>query len=154
MEKPYGLTMRSIVKNDEGKILVLRRHPKSKTNPHKWELPGGKIEKGEFFDEALIREVKEETNLDVKVGDFCEAVQDDYPHKRTVQLIMYSKDITGEVKISDEHDDWMWASADEIKSLEITSSLEKIIEKRNGELWLIFSHYKNIHMKLKNWFKW
>ncbi len=135
MEKPYGLTMRSIVKNNEGKILVLRRHPKSKTNPHKWELPGGKIEKGEFFDEALIREVKEETDLDVKVGDFCEAVQDDYPHKRTVQLIMYSKDITGEVKISDEHDDWMWASADEIKSLDITSSLEKIIEKRDGEIW-------------------
>ena len=135
MEKPYGLTMRSVVKNDEGKILVLRRHPKSKTNPHKWELPGGKIEKGEFFDEALIREVKEETGLDVKVGDFCEAVQDDYPHKRTVQLIMYSKDIIGEVKISDEHDDWMWASADEIKSLDITSSLEKIIEKRDGEIW-------------------
>ena len=138
MEKPYGLTMRSIVKNEKDKILVLRRHPKSKTNPHKWELPGGKIEKGEFFDEALIREVKEETNLDVKVGDFCEAVQDDYPHKRTVQLIMYSKDITGEVKISDEHDDWMWASINEIKSLDITSSLEKIIEKiiekRNGEI--------------------
>lgn len=134
MEKPYGLTMRSVVKNEEDKILVLRRHPKSRTNPHKWELPGGKIEKGEFFDEALIREVKEETSLDVKVGDFCEAVQDDYPHKRTVQLIMYSKDITGDVKISDEHDDWMWASVDEIKSLDITSSLEKIIEKRNGEI--------------------
>ena len=126
--------MRSVVKNEEGKILVLRRHPKSKTNPHKWELPGGKIEKCEFFDEALIREVKEETNLDVKVGDFCEAVQDDYVHKRTVQLIMYSKDVSGEVKISDEHDDWMWATIEEIKSLEITSSLEKIIEKRNSEL--------------------
>ena len=134
MEKPYGLTMRSVVKNEENKILVLRRHPKSRTNPHKWELPGGKTEKGELFDEALIREVKEETDLDVKVGDFCEAVQDDYPHKRTVQLIMYSKDIKGEVKISDEHDDWMWASIDEIKSLDITSSLEKIIEKRNGKL--------------------
>ena len=117
--------MRSVVKNEEGKILVLRRHPNSKTNPHKWELPGGKIEKGEFFDEALIREVKEETNLDVKVGDFCEAVQDDYPHKRTVQLIMYSKDISGEVKISDEHDDWMWADINEIKTLDITPSLEK-----------------------------
>ena len=134
MEKVYGLTMRSVIKNEEDKILVLRRHPKSKTNPHKWELPGGKIEKGEFFDEALIREVKEETNLNVKVGDFCEAVQDDYPHKRTVQLIMYSKDITGEVEMSDEHDDWMWASINEIKSLDITSSLEKIIEKRNGEI--------------------
>ncbi len=134
MEKAYGLTIRSVVKNKKGKILVLRRHPKSKTNPHKWELPGGKIEKGEFFDEALIREIKEETALDVKVGDFCEAVQDDYPHKRTVQLIMYSKDITGEVKISDEHDDWMWASINDIKSLEITSSLEKTIKKRNEKL--------------------
>ena len=134
MEKAYGLTIRSVIKNNEGEILVLRRHPKSKTNPHKWELPGGKIEKGEFFDEALIREIKEETALDVKVGDFCEAVQDDYPHKRTVQLIMYSKDITGEVKISDEHDDWMWASINDIKSLEITSSLEKTIKKRNEKL--------------------
>ena len=134
MEKAYGLTIRSVIKNNEGEILVLRRHPKSKTNPHKWELPGGKIEKGEFFDEALIREIKEETALDVKVGDFCEAVQDDYPHKRTVQLIMYSKDITGEVKISDEHDDWMWASINEIKSLKITSSLEKTIKKRNEKL--------------------
>ena len=134
MEKPYGLTMRSVVKNKKDEILVLRRHPKSKTNPHKWELHGGKIENWEFFDEALIREVKEETDLDVKVGDFCEAVQDDYPHRRTVQLIMYAKDITGDVKISDEHDDWMWASIDEIKSLDITSSLEKIIEKRNNEI--------------------
>ena len=134
MKKHYGLTMRSVVKNEEGKILVLRRHPNSKTNTHKWELPGGKIEKGAFFDEELIREVKEETNLDVNVGDFCEAVQDDYPHKRTVQLIMYSKDISGEVKISDEHDDWMWADINEIKTLDITPSLEKIIEKRNGKL--------------------
>lgn len=134
MEKPYGLTMRGIVKNNNDEILILRRHPKSKTNPHKWELPGGKLEKCEFFDEGLIREIKEETDLDVKVGDFCEAVQDDYPHKRTVQLIMYAKDITGEVKISDEHDDWKWASINEIKSLEITSSLEKIIKKRNEEL--------------------
>ena len=134
MEKPYGLTMRGVVKNSEGEILVLRRHPKSKTNPHKWELPGGKIEKGEFFDESFIREIKEETSLDVKVGDFCEAVQDDYPHKRTVQLIMYAENIEGKVKISDEHDDWMWAAIDDIKSLDITSSLEKIIEKKNFDI--------------------
>ena len=134
MEKPYGLTMRGIVKNDNGEILVLRRHPKSKTNPHKWELPGGKIEKCEYFDEALIREIKEETNLNVKVGDFCEAVQDDYAHKRTVQLIMYAKDITGEVKISDEHTDWMWAGIDKIKTLEVSTSLNKLLKKRNYEL--------------------
>ena len=61
MDKPYGLTMRGIVKNSNDEILILRRHPKSRTNPHKWELPGGKVDPGEFFDEALVREIKEET---------------------------------------------------------------------------------------------
>ena len=132
--KSYGLTVRGIIKNDSDEILIVTRHPKSRTDPEMWELPGGKVENGEFFADALVREIKEETDLDVKVGDFCEAVQDDYPHRRTVQLIMYAKDITGDVKISDEHDEWMWAGVEEIKSLDITSSLEKIIEKKNGKL--------------------
>ena len=70
MDKPYGLTMRGIVKNKDNEILILRRHPKSRTNPHKWELPGGKVDPGEFFDEALVREIKEETNLDGAVVTF------------------------------------------------------------------------------------
>ena len=134
MDKPYGLTMRGIIKNDNDEILVLRRHPKSRTNPHKWELPGGKVDPGEFFDDALIREIKEETSLDGKIGDFCEAVQDDYVHKRTVQIIMYLKDLKGEVKISDEHDDWMWASLDKIKELELSTAFEKVLKKKNCKI--------------------
>ena len=134
MDKPYGLTMRGIIKNDNDEILVLRRHPKSRTNPHKWELPGGKVDPGEFFDEALIREIKEETSLDGKIGDFCEAVQDDYVHKRTVQIIMYLKDLKGEVKISDEHDDWMWAGLDKIKELEFSTAFEKVLKKKNWKI--------------------
>lgn len=134
MDKPYGLTMRGIIKNDNDEILVLRRHPKSRTNPHKWELPGGKVDPGEFFDDALIREIKEETSLDGKIGDFCEAVQDDYVHKRTVQIIMYLKDLKGEVKISDEHDDWMWAGLDKIKELELSTAFEKVLKKKNWKI--------------------
>lgn len=80
MKRKYGLTMRGIIKNNAGEILILKRHPKSRTDPEMWELPGGKIENSEFFDDALVREIKEETALDVKVGDFCEAVQNDYIH--------------------------------------------------------------------------
>ena len=104
--KAYGLTVRGIIKNND-KILIVKRHPKSRTDPEMWELPGGKVEKGEFFADALVREIKEETNLDVKVGDFCDAVQNDYMHKRTVQIMMYFDEVEGEVKISDEHTDWM-----------------------------------------------
>ena len=134
MDMPYGLTVRGIIKNDNNEILIVKRHPKSRTDPEMWELPGGKVEKGEFFVDALIREIKEEVNLDVKVGDFAEAVQNDYMHKRTVQIMMYLEDVKGDIKISEEHTDWMWASLDKIKTLEISTSLKKVLKKKNWEI--------------------
>lgn len=134
MKMPYGLTVRGILKNNNDEILIVKRHPKSRTDPEMWELPGGKVEKGEHFADALVREIKEETNLEVNIGDFAEAVQNDYMHKRTVQLMMYLEDAKGEVKISDEHTDWMWASLEKISTLEISTSLKKVLEKRNWDL--------------------
>ncbi|MCF0226279.1 MAG: NUDIX domain-containing protein [Methanobrevibacter sp.] len=130
MEKPYGLTMRGIIKNQTGEILLLKRHPQSYYGADKWELPGGKVDKGEFFDEALLREITEETGLTAKIGDFCEAIQEDYPHKRTVQIIMYLKDVKGELKISDEHIDYKWVLESKIRELEITDALKKLLDKK------------------------
>ena len=134
MKPAYGLTVRGIIKNSDDEILIVKRHPKSRTDPEMWELPGGKVEKREHFADALVREIKEETNLDCEVGDFCEAVQNDYMHKRTVQLIMYLDDVSGDVKISEEHTDWMWANLDKIETLEISTSLEKVLKKRKGKI--------------------
>ena len=127
--KSYGLTVRGIIKNDSNEILIVKRHPKSRTDPEMWELPGGKVEKGEHFADALVREIKEETNLDAEVGDFCEAIQNDYSHKRTVQLMMYLEDVRGDVEISDEHTEYMWASIEKIKTLNVSTSLKKLLEK-------------------------
>lgn len=126
MNKPYGLTVRGVIKNSAGEILILKRHPKSRTGANKWELPGGKLEKGEYFDEGLIREIKEETNLDGKIGDLCTAIQKDYPQKRTVQLIMYIENIKGKIVISDEHVDYKWIKIEKIEELEVTEVLRKV----------------------------
>ena len=134
MKKPYGLTVRGIIKNDANEILIVKRHPNSRTDPEMWELPGGKVESGEEFADALVREIKEETNLDVEIGDFAEAIQNNYSHKRTVQIMMYLCEVKGEIKISDEHTEWMWASLEKIKGLEISTSLKKVLEKRNWDI--------------------
>ena len=132
MKRFYGLTVRGVIKNNNEEILIVKRHPKSKTDPEMWELPGGKVEDGEYFTKALVREIKEEVNLDCEVGDLCEAVQNDYSNKRTVQLYMHLDNVNGDVKISEEHTEFMWASIDMLKSLKISTSLKKMLEKRIG----------------------
>ena len=142
-KKDWGLTVRGVVKK-EGKTLILRRHPKSRNNPHKYELPGGKVDPGEFFDVALIREFKEETNLDVNIESLFEVVQDEFISRRTnqpistVQLMMNLEILGGELQISDEHDDFKWVSNEELKELYnedmLTPTLRKTLEKRDFEI--------------------
>lgn len=132
MKKPYGLTMRGLLKKD-GKILLLKRHPNSKTNPNCWELPGGKVESGEDFDDAIIREFNEETGLSIELNDLLGAVQEDFPHKKTIALIM-NVDISSknpEVKISEEHVDFKWVKMEEIKDLKTSGWFETLMEERN-----------------------
>ena len=142
-KKDWGLTVRGVVRKED-KILILRRHPKSRNNPHKWELPGGKVDSGEFFDVALVREFKEETNLDVKIESLFEVVQDEFISRRTnqpistVQLMMNLEIIDGEVQISSEHDDYKWVSKEELKELYdegmLTATLKLTLEKRSFEI--------------------
>ena len=132
-KKDWGLTVRGVVRKED-KILILRRHPKSRNNPHKWELPGGKVD----------REFKEETNLDVKIESLFEVVQDEFISRRTnqpistVQLMMNLEIIDGEVQISSEHDDYKWVSKEELKELYdegmLTATLKLTLEKRSFEI--------------------
>lgn len=55
----------AIIRNSKGEILLLRRSITDTFHPDTWSLPGGKIEKDENPEGAVIREVKEETNLDI-----------------------------------------------------------------------------------------
>nr|WP_243687694.1 NUDIX domain-containing protein [Methanobacterium formicicum] len=48
----FGLSVRVLITDEDNKILILKRSTDSKTNPGKWELPGGKVDQGESFDQA------------------------------------------------------------------------------------------------------
>ena len=71
-----------------------------------WEFPGGKIDSGETREEALIREIKEELNTDIKINKFLLTIEYNYP---TFHLIMhcYLCELLSEFTLL-EHDDYAW----------------------------------------------
>ena len=122
MNDLWGLTARGICEF-EGKILLLKVRSKSSHDAEKWEIPGGKVKKGEFFDQALKREFLEETGLEINIDSLYNVIQNEYSACKTnekiksVQLIMKVSSGTDDVKISAEHDDYRWFTPEELKEL-------------------------------------
>ena len=67
MKRPVAVAAAII--EEEGRILIGQRKEKGKC-PLLWEFPGGKIEPGENPEDCLLREVKEELNLDIRLLQF------------------------------------------------------------------------------------
>ena len=118
----WGLTARGICEYD-GKILLLKVRSRSSHDAEKWEIPGGKVKKGEFFDQALKREFIEETGLEINIDSLYNVIQNDYTACKTnekiksVQLIMKVSSTTNHVEISEEHDEYKWFTREELKEL-------------------------------------
>ena len=122
MSTLWGLTARGICEFN-GKILLLKIRSRSAHDAGRWEIPGGKVKKCEFFDDGLKREFLEETGLEVDVVSLYNVVRKDYTACKTneeiksIQLVMKVTCESDEVTISEEHDDYGWFSLDEIKEM-------------------------------------
>lgn len=122
MNTMWGLTVRGICEFN-GKVLLLKVRSKSAHDAGKWEIPGGKVKKCEFFDEALKREYLEETGLEIDVKSLYNVVRNDYTACKTseevksIQLIMKVTCTSDDVKISEEHDEFGWFSMDEVEKM-------------------------------------
>lgn len=100
----------------QGRYLFLRRAQSFQSGPQKWDIPGGRIEPEESLEEALAREVKEETGLVVDKVDKIISAQDIFVKDAGVHVVRltYLGTASGDIKISDEHDGFRWMARDEV----------------------------------------
>jgi 8-oxo-dGTP diphosphatase len=127
----YGLAVRVLLTDQEGKILILKRSTDSKTNPGKWELPGGKVNQDESFDHALIREVYEETNLKITLEHVVGASEQNLHIIRAVHIIMSGTIIEGELTLSSEHEGYAWVQMDTLSDYELADWLQDYVNQSN-----------------------
>lgn len=81
-----------------------------------WEFPGGKVEAGESSEEALRREIREELEVEVNVGDLIDTIEYDYPAFH-LTMKCYACTIAGGSPHLLEHEAARWLSADQLDSV-------------------------------------
>ncbi len=119
INKPFALSVKVVIRDQSGRILLLKRSLSSKGSPGKWEFPGGKAELGEKFDEALLREVSEETGLTIRLTHVAGAAEHELPIRKIAYIIMEGRLESGEVRLSSEHDDYTWITPLELPTFEL-----------------------------------
>jgi ppGpp synthetase/RelA/SpoT-type nucleotidyltranferase/8-oxo-dGTP pyrophosphatase MutT (NUDIX family) len=124
----WGLSIYALTKNSEGGCLVLKRADKVKSSPGKWDLPGGKVVVGESLDEALRREVREETGLGVELGVWAGAGSFEMAGTTVAFIILEARSAGGDVHLSPEHADYRWVSAPALLELEMCPYFNAFVE--------------------------
>jgi 8-oxo-dGTP diphosphatase len=119
-EKPYVLSVKVVIRDKRGRCLLLKRAKSSKNNPGKWDFPGGKVDPGESFHEALLREVKEETGLLVSLKRVIGAFDSNSKNRKVKVAYIFlegrtKSHVVKELTDHDEHIASEWVERSELK---------------------------------------
>ena len=98
----------AVIKNDDKIFSTQRGYGEFKDM---WEFPGGKMESGEAPEAALVREIKEELDTDIEVGEHIITVDTDYPNFHITMHVYWCSIISGELKLL-EHEAAKWVKID------------------------------------------
>ena len=114
----------AIILDKKGRILVSQRSLNSKLYPGKWQVPGGKVEKGENHLDALKREVKEETDLEIiSINNLL---------IRWFDVAIYQVEVVGEAKVMEPtkvNTNWEYMEVEELQKKDTTPTLSELLRR-------------------------
>ena len=127
-----GLIMR-----DDGRFLIVKRSDNDDYMPGLWELPGGKSEETESPEDATIRELKEETGLDVEIGAPFNIEFFLFKNNEFCLDLFYECKMTNqnqEVKLSEEHSEFAWVNFFSVPIEDVDEYVIKVLQKAQTTL--------------------
>ena len=121
------------------KVLLLKRRTNDSHKPNTWDIPGGRLAIGENPFDGLMRETKEETNLEIEIVmpiDVHHFTRDD--NQKITMIIFLCKPRTENIILSEEHQEYRWLDLE--KGSEFPDWLRPTLQKIKENL--IFNHQK------------
>jgi len=133
--------VKALVENSNGELLFLRKNGEISKTSNFWDIPGGRIEVGQSLRDNLIREIKEETQLDLSETQELIDMQDIIKPEKGIHVVRLTYHIKlekeyDEVVLDAEHLEFVWMNGLEMKNNPevdpyLIETLEKFYEKNN-----------------------
>lgn len=125
-----GMSVVACYIENDGKFVMLHRHP-HKSNGDRWGLPAGKIDLGETMYESMVREIREETGIEIQENDLNYFDSLFVRHEdRDFEYHMFSTQLKGKQEIvlsESEHKDFVWTTPEEALSMNLIYDLDECI---------------------------
>lgn len=116
----------AVITDSGGRLLLIRRG--HEPGRGLWSVPGGRVEPGESDEQAVIREIREETGLGVRVGRLVGSVRRPAPGGAVFEIRDYAATVTdGTLTAGDDADDARWVGRAEMRALPLTDGLAQTL---------------------------